>query len=288
MHPAWCGHLLYLDDGLIIDVESPVIARHRAPAVLADLLLSLAANVGRSRLVHRRVRRLVSTTILVIEDDPVQLQVIRDVLEKARFTTVGALDGAEGLRMLYRHQPDLVILDVVMPALDGWEVCRRIRDVSTVPIIFITARGSDEDRVKGLKMGADDYLVKPFVPAELAARVEAVLRRLQMSPPSKRRVLRFGGGDLIIEPDARKVMVRAHVASLTLAEYRLLLFMAERPGRVLSVDDLANELWPHDPGANVDNVRWHIWRLRRKIEEDPDDPQYIFTERGLGYRFALS
>jgi DNA-binding response OmpR family regulator len=228
------------------------------------------------------------SSILIIEDDLVHLQIIRDTLEAVNFTTVGARDGAEGLRLLYQHQPDLVILDVMMPTLDGWEVCRRIRELSTVPIIFITVKGSDEDRVKGLKLGADDYLVKPFVPAELQARVEAVLRRVRMPPPTGRRVLRFGNGELIIETDARKVMVRGNPVDLTLAEYRLLLFMAERKGRVLTADALSDELWPDDPDASVDNVRWHIWRLRRKIEEDPDHPQYILTERGLGYRFAAS
>jgi DNA-binding response OmpR family regulator len=228
------------------------------------------------------------SSILIIEDDLVHLQIIRDTLEAVNFTTVGARDGAEGLRLLYQHQPDLVILDVMMPTLDGWEVCRRIRELSTVPIIFITVKGSDEDRVKGLKLGADDYLVKPFVPAELQARVEAVLRRVRMPPPTGRRVLRFGNGELIIETDARKVMVRGNPVDLTLAEYRLLLFMAERTGRVLTADALSDELWPDDPDASVDNVRWHIWRLRRKIEEDPDHPQYILTERGLGYRFAAS
>ncbi len=229
-----------------------------------------------------------SVTILVIEDNPLQLQIIRDTLEAANFATIGAKDGAEGLQLLYQHQPDLVILDVVMPRLDGWEVCQRIRELSTVPIIFITAKDSDQDRVKGLKLGADDYLVKPFVPVELQARVEAVLRRVHMPPPTKRRVLRFGSGDLIIEVDTRKVIVRGQSVDLTLAEFRLLLFMAERAGRVLSVDVLSDELWPNDPGVSVDNVRWHIWRLRRKIEQDPDNAQYIVTERGLGYRFVAS
>lgn len=229
-----------------------------------------------------------STTVLIIEDDPLQLQIIRDTLEEAKFITVGARDGAEGLQLLYQHQPDLVILDVMMPRLDGWEVCQRIRELSTVPIIFITAKDSDEDRVKGLKLGADDYLVKPFVPAELQARVEAVLRRVRMPPPTKHRVLRFGNGDLIIEPEAHRVMVRGQPVDLTQAEFRLLLFMAERAGRVLSASVLSDELWPNDPGVSVENVRWHIWRLRRKIEQDPDNAQFILTERGLGYRFTTS
>jgi len=229
-----------------------------------------------------------NAVILVIEDDPLQLRIIRDTLEAVRFTTIGASDGSTGLRLLYQHQPDLVVLDIMIPSPDGWEVCRRIRELSTVPIIFITARGSAEDRVKGFKLGADDYLVKPFVPEELQARVEAVLRRLQMAPPSRRRVLRFGGGSLIIEPETRQVIVRGEALDLTLTEYRLLEFLAERAGRVLSVEALAEGLWPDNPETNIDNVRWHIWRLRRKIEEDPEDPEFILTERGLGYRFTFS
>ena len=225
-------------------------------------------------------------TVLVIEDNRLQLQIMCDALEAAEYHTVVARNGMDGLRLLYQHQPDLVILDVMMPDLDGWEVCRRIRELSTVPIIFITVKGSDEDRVKGLKLGADDYLVKPFVRAELQARVEAVLRRVHMEPPSKRRVLCFGNGELSIEPDARRVTLRGEPVDLTLTEFRLLLFMAQRPDRVLSVDDLSDELWPNEPDINVDNVRWHIWRLRHKIESDPDHPEYIVTERGMGYRFV--
>lgn len=227
-----------------------------------------------------------SATILIIEDDPLQLQIIRDTLEAVQYATVGAQDGTEGLRLLYHHQPDLVILDVMMPNIDGWDVCKRIRELSTVPIIFITVKDSQEDRVKGLKLGADDYLVKPFAPAELQARVEAVLRRVRMDTPANRRFLRFGGGDLVIETETRKVMVNGELVDLTLSEYRLLIFMAERPGRVLTVDDLSDELWPDNVDINMENVRWHIWRLRRKIEKDPEQPQYIVTERGLGYRFV--
>ncbi len=225
-------------------------------------------------------------TVLVIEDDRLQLQIICDALEAVEYRTVVAPNGREGLRLLYQHQPDVVILDVMLPDLDGWQVCRRIRELSTVPIIFTTVKGSDEDRVKGLKLGADDYLVKPFVQAELQARVEAVLRRVRMEPPEKRRVLCFGNGELSIEPDARRVTVRGKPVDLTLTEFRLLNFMAQRPDRVLSADDLSYELWPNEPDINVDNVRWHIWRLRRKIERDPDHPEYIVTERGMGYRFV--
>jgi len=227
-----------------------------------------------------------SVTILVIEDDPLQLRIICDTLKAVGFETLEAQDGSAGLRQLYQHRPDLVILDVVMPGLDGWAVCQRIRELSTVPIIFITARDSKADVVKGLKLGADDYLSKPFEPVELQARVEALLRRISMSPPKGRRILRFGGGELVIEPEVRKVMVRGEPVDLTSTEYRLLLFLAERAGRVLSVDSLSGALWPDDPDASVENVRWHVWRLRQKLEKDPDNPQYILTERGLGYGFA--
>jgi DNA-binding response OmpR family regulator len=229
-----------------------------------------------------------SVTILVIEDDPLQLKIICDTLEAVGFETRGAQDGSAGLRQLYQYRPDLVVLDVVMPGLDGWEVCERIRELSSVPVIFITARDSKADLVKGLKLGADDYLVKPFEPVELQARVEALIRRIYMSPPEGRRILRFGGGELVIEPEIRKVVLRGQSVDLTSTEYRLLLFMAERAGRILSVDSLSDALWPDDPKASVENVRWHVWRLRQKLEKDPENPRYILTERGLGYGFVAS
>jgi two-component system KDP operon response regulator KdpE len=229
----------------------------------------------------------VAERILAIDDDYLLLQLIQRSLESAGYEVTIALNGESGLQQLRKSPPHLVILDVMMPQMDGWEICRRIRDLSTVPVIMLTALGSHQDIVKGLKMGADDYLVKPFHPEELQARVEAVLRRMRMPPPpSDTSPLRFGGGDLIIDPANHQVMARSEVVDLTPTEYDLLLFMAKRAGRILSTDIIFDNVWPYDADASPDSVKWYIWRLRNKIEEDPRNPRYILTERGIGYRFA--
>jgi two-component system KDP operon response regulator KdpE len=229
----------------------------------------------------------VTERILAIDDDYLLLQLIQRSLESAGYEVTIALNGESGLQQLRKTSPHLVILDVMMPQMDGWEICRRIRDLSTVPVIMLTALGSHQDIVKGLKMGADDYLVKPFHPEELQARVEAVLRRMRMPPPpSDTSPLRFGGGDLIIDPANHQVMARSEVVDLTPTEYDLLLFMAKRAGRILSTDIIFDNVWPYDADASPDSVKWYIWRLRNKIEEDPRNPRYILTERGIGYRFA--
>ncbi len=225
--------------------------------------------------------------ILAIDDDYLLLQLIQRSLESAGYNVVTALNGQSGLKQLRESQPHLVILDVMMPEVDGWETCRRIRDVSTVPIIMLTALESHQDIVKGLRLGADDYLVKPFHPEELQARVEAVLRRMRMPPPpSDTSPLRFGGGDLIIDPVNRQVMVNGEVVDLTPTEYDLLLFLAKRAGRILPTDFIFDNVWSYDADAGPDSVKWYIWRLRNKIESNPRSPRYILTERGIGYRFA--
>ncbi len=225
--------------------------------------------------------------ILAIDDDNLLLQLIQRSLESSGFEVSIACDGQSGLQQFHESQPHLVILDVMMPHMDGWETCRRIRDVSTVPIIMLTALGSHQDIVKGLRIGADDYLVKPFHPEELQARVEAVLRRLRMPPPtSDTSPLRFGGGELIIDPANRQVMVNSKSLDLTPTEYDLLLFIAKRAGRILSTEVIFDNVWPYDADASPDSVKWYIWRLRNKIEKDPRNPRYILTERGIGYRFA--
>jgi two-component system KDP operon response regulator KdpE len=230
----------------------------------------------------------VAERILVIDDDHTLQKLVQHGLELTGYEVAVALDGQSGLQQLHERQPHLVILDVMMPHMDGWETCRRIREVSTVPIIMLTALGSHRDIVKGLKMGADDYLVKPFDLEELRARVEAALRRARMpSPLSDSSPLRFGEGELIIDPANRRVIVRGQVVDLTPTEYDLLLFMARRIGRILPSEVIFDNVWPYEADANVDSVKWYIWRLRSKIEEDPSNPRYILTERGIGYRFAI-
>jgi DNA-binding response OmpR family regulator len=224
--------------------------------------------------------------ILVIDDDEVLLRLIQHILELANYQVITAADGQSGFQEFLASQPHLIILDVMMPKLDGWETCRRIRDMSTTPIIMLTARGTQQDIIEGLKLGADDYVVKPFHPEELQARVEAVLRRMRMPPPSNDLPLRFAGG-LIIDPATRQVMVHGQVVELTPTEYELLLFMAKRSGRILTTDVIFCSVWPYDTNANLDSVKWYIWRLRNKIEDTPSDPRYILTERGIGYRFDV-
>jgi two-component system KDP operon response regulator KdpE len=230
----------------------------------------------------------VAEKILAIDDDYVLLQVIRRSLETAGYEVATAFNGQSGLQQIREDTPHLVILDLMMPELDGWETCRRIRDISTVPIIMLTALESPQDVVKGLQLGADDYLVKPFHPQELQARVEAVLRRVRMPPPSSdTSPLRFGGGDLIIDPVNRQVTARTELVELTPTEYDLLLFMAKRAGRILSTDIIFDNVWSYDTDAGPESVKWYVWRLRNKIEDDPRNPRYILTERGIGYRFVI-
>ena len=225
-------------------------------------------------------------TILVIDDDPNLRSLMRLALTTAGYTAVTAHDGAEGLRSLEEYHPDLVLLDVMMPDLDGWEVCQRIRTFSGVPIIFLTALQVEQDKAKGLDLGADDYIVKPFHQAELRARVKAALRRAHMPPLPAKPTLRYGDGDLVINTAARTVMVRGREVGLTPTEYRLLLCLAEQLDHSLTLEQLARAVWCIETNATPANINWYIWRLRGKIERDPAQPRFILTEPGVGYRFA--
>ncbi|MFQ5610513.1 MAG: response regulator transcription factor [Anaerolineae bacterium] len=224
--------------------------------------------------------------ILVIDDDRLLLQLIERSLAADGYEVSTATDGQSGLRLLHQTQPHLVVLDVMMPNLDGWQTCERIREISSVPIIMLTARGAQEDIIRGLHIGADDYVVKPFHPGELQARVSAVLRRVRMPAPNGSSPLRFGSGKLIIDPGKHRVMVDGEEADLTPTEYDLLLYMAERAGRILPTEIIFDNVWSYDTEASLDSVKWYIWRLRKKIETDPRNPRFIITERGIGYRFS--
>ena len=224
--------------------------------------------------------------ILVIDDDPLLLTLIRQSLEKDNYSIKTAPNGIEGLQQMEKMNPDLIILDIMMPGISGWELCDRIRRKSTVPIIMLTARGSQSDIVRGLQSGADDYLVKPFHQAELLARVSAVLRRVKSSPTAVSAPMNFGNGELVIDPADHKVTRNDEAVDLTPTEFNLLLFMADRAGRILSTDVIFDNVWSYDTEANVESVKWYVWRLRKKIEENPSKPKFIITERGVGYRFA--
>ena len=222
-------------------------------------------------------------TILVVDDDPAQLKVMEMTLREASYQPVTATNGEEGLKVFRQMQPDLVILDVMMPGMDGWETCYRIRQISTVPIIFLTGRQTTDDKVSGFKLGADDYLVKPFMSDELLARVESVLRRTYRARQPLSKLVR-AGPDVIINPASHEVFVRGNLAPLQPAEYTLLVLLAERPGEILSINAIADALGISESQPRRDRVKWHIWKLRQAIEADPKHPTLILTEPTLGYR----
>ena len=223
--------------------------------------------------------------ILAIDDDPLMLKLISQTLQVEGFTVHTAGSGRDGLALFHQIAPDLVILDVMMPGMSGWEVCERLRQTSSVPIIFLTALDSVENVVQGLTGGADDYLAKPFKINELTARVTALLRRARM-PHERPDVLRFGGGDLVINRTEQTVFAHDQEVPLSPIEYNLLIFMAEQAGRIISVRQIFNTIWGSSADAGPQSVKWYIWRLRQKIETDPSNPQFILTERGKGYRFS--
>jgi DNA-binding response OmpR family regulator len=226
-----------------------------------------------------------SDTLLVIEDDGLQADALKSLLGHAGYDVVVARDGIEGLRRMYETQPDLVLLDLVMPHMDGWEVCRRIRDMATVPIIITSSRRMDEDKIKGLRIGADDYVVKPFNPHELLARIGSLLRRARGPVSSRHTVKRFANGDLYLDPTSLIVVVDKEQVELTPTEHRILTFLAQCAGQTIPVEDIFFEVWGYDTQVNANSVKWYIWRLRQKIHDANKEPRFIFTERGNGYRF---
>jgi two-component system KDP operon response regulator KdpE len=223
--------------------------------------------------------------LLVIEDDVDLVRALEHYFSGADFDVLSALDGREGLKKLYDERPDLVVLDIAIPRLDGWQVIQRIRELSEVPIIILTARIREEERVRGLKLGADDYVVKPFSLKELEARVEAVLRRAREAKPARTGIV-FSDGELVVDADLLAVTRNGRHVNLTPTELRLLLYLAENTGRVLTHEQILAKIWGADFRSNVDYVKLFVYRLRRKIEVDPKHPRYIITERGIGYRFV--
>jgi two-component system, OmpR family, response regulator ResD len=235
--------------------------------------------------------------ILIIEDDANIVQLIRLYLEQAGFSVVAASDGAAGLELHAREHPNLVILDLMLPALDGMEVCRRIRAWASTPILMLTARQGEEDRIAGLELGADDYLIKPFSPREVVSRVKAILRR--SSPSSSSSTLnetpaadkaeneerRFG--NLIINIPARSVEVNAQKVTLTAKEFDLLVALSSNPERVFTRESLLNQVWGYTYLGDGRTVDVHIGTLRKKIESITGAPHYIKTVWGVGYKFTL-
>ncbi len=230
-----------------------------------------------------------SGTILVIDDDKLTSRMISDHLTAAGHTVHVANNGKEGLRQMYAYRPDLIILDVMMPEMDGWTTCRRIREVSNVPIIMLTSRDRPQDIIRGLDEGADEYVTKPFEIDVLLARVRAVMRRVSMaSEPTEKEEVAYTDDYLTFNPVDRRVMIDGELIKLTPTEYNLLALLIQNAGRVLPYRRLLEQVWGWEYIDDVDYLRVYIWHLRRKLEPDPKNPRYVLTEHGVGYRFEGS
>jgi two-component system KDP operon response regulator KdpE len=227
--------------------------------------------------------------ILVIDDAPEVVESVRlgFLLQWREVEVLGAPDGEMALDLVERETPDLVLLDIGLPDLDGYQVLEQIRAFSDVPVVMLTARDDTMDKVKGLELGADDYITKPFNHLELLARVKAVLRRLDMPAP-KSRAPSFQAGDLEVDFASQEARLRGERLDLTPTEYKLLYHLVRNAGRVLPHGTLLAKVWGREYLDEVDYVRVYIRRLRDKLGDDPERPRYIRTERGLGYRFLAS
>ena len=224
--------------------------------------------------------------ILIVDDEPRMRRFVRMNLELEQFQVSEASDGLEAIRKVRDEMPDLVVLDVEMPQLDGFETLREIRRTAAVPVIMLTVRGDEEDRIKGLDLGADDYVTKPFSARELVSRINAVLRRVEMSSPAERSTRIQIDERLIVDFDRREVLVNGEPVKLRPTEYRLLHYFVQNPGRVLTHEQLLSKVWGPEYVDDNQLLRLYVTYLRQKIELDPSKPRYIFNERGVGYRFV--
>jgi DNA-binding response OmpR family regulator len=220
-------------------------------------------------------------TVLVVDDEPIVRDVVVRYLEREGYATLEAVDGNDARRLVERESPDLVVLDVMLPGTDGLELCRWIRARSELPVIMLTARGEEADRIVGLELGADDYVTKPFSPRELAARVRTVLRRSRSGHFAAER-LSFG--DVEIDAHTREVRKSGVEVRLTAKEFDLLWFLASHPRRVFGRDQLMSRVWGYEAALDTGTVTVHVRRIREKIEDDPSEPRHLQTVWGVGYR----
>jgi len=221
-------------------------------------------------------------TVLVIDDEPIVREVVARYLRREGYVALEAGDGIQGRELIERHAPSLIVLDVMLPGVDGLELCRWIRGRSATPIIMLTARGGEADRIVGLDLGADDYVTKPFSPRELVARVRTVLRRIPSAEPERRIAV----AGLTIDAGTREVTLDDQPVRLTAKEFDLLWFLAGNPRLVFSRDQLMNRVWGYDAAFDTGTVTVHVRRLREKIERDPSHPAHVQTVWGVGYRFV--
>ncbi len=225
-----------------------------------------------------------SDKVLIVDDDPVLAELVAYNLGAEGFEVLTANDGQEGLRKFYHNRPDLVVLDVTMPKMNGFDVCRRIRELSDVPIIMLTAQGREQDVVHGFELGVDDYVTKPFRVKEFVARVRASLRRAR-TEPVEQEALAYRDDYLTIDLEQRRITVDGVPVKLTPTEYKLLAYLVRNKGRVLEFRQILEQVWGFEYLDDIDYLRVYVWHLRRKIERDPKSPAYILNELNTGYRF---
>jgi two-component system KDP operon response regulator KdpE len=223
--------------------------------------------------------------ILVVDDEPRMVRFVRLNLELEGYQVAEAGDGMEALEKVRDELPDLVLLDVMMPEMDGFETLKRLREISTVPVIMLTVKGDEEDRIRGLELGADDYVTKPFSPRELASRIRAVLRRAEMPSSVTKTTIQIDDR-LEVDFRQREVIVEGERVRLRPTEYRLLYHLVNNAGWVMTHEMLLSKVWGYEYRDETGLLRLYITYLRQKIEPDPSHPRYIFTERGVGYRFV--
>ena len=221
--------------------------------------------------------------ILLIDDDPTLLHLLGEFLKNDSFEVAGASNGSDGLRLAYDQRPDLILLDVMLPGMDGWEVCARLREMSDVPIIMLTAKTTEADKLRGFRLGVDDYVTKPFSFAELVARIQAVLSRSQTSGSNTGYIVH---GSVMLDTEKYQAYFNDEVLDLTPTEYRLLEALVRRKGKVASEPELVQEVWGKYRSEDTALVRRYILMLRKKIEVDSSNPQHILTVRGFGYRLG--
>ncbi len=228
-----------------------------------------------------------SMRILVVDDEPNIVNVLRSNLEREGYKVLAAYDGEEALRVTLSRKPDLILLDCMLPGLDGFDVCKRIRQESTVPIIMLTAKSEEIDKVLGLELGADDYITKPFSVREVLARVKAQLRRVSIQEErmgQPQAIIRIGG--IVIDQNAYQVTLDGQAIDLTLREYELVRFLASHAGQVFTREELLENVWDYEYYGDVRTVDVTVRRAREKIEPDPERFRYILTKRGVGYYFS--
>jgi len=223
--------------------------------------------------------------ILVVDDEQEIAELIRDYLKATGYDVIIANNGEKGLETFEREKPDMAILDIMMPVMDGLELCRRIRSASNIPILMLTAKKEDADKILGLGLGADDYVTKPFSPRELIARVQSQLRRFNELSGTVKKTDTLQFGDLEIDPSAHIVTVHGEVVSFSVKEFEILHFMAMNMNQALSREKIFENVWGFNEYGDINTVTVHVRKIREKIEKDPSQPEYIETVWGIGYKF---